>query len=149
MEKYSLWNNEDEMIFSCDDNAIFNTVIEVNYPLGNFVNVYDVPEWVTVVFENTYTEIKAPDVTEPDATEPEVTEPEVTEPQPTVPADTEPTIPAPSQDATGIEESEDSGVADVPQTGFLSAIDTGLWCLLVIIMVAGFLGAILINGKKK
>lgn len=52
MEKYSLWNNQDEMIFSCNDNAIFNTTVEVNYPLGNFVNVYDIPEWVTMVFEN-------------------------------------------------------------------------------------------------
>lgn len=52
MEKYSLWNNQDEMIFSCDDNTTFNTTIQVNYPLGDFVNVYDVPEWVTMVFEN-------------------------------------------------------------------------------------------------
>ena len=52
MEKYSLWNNQDEMIFSCDDNITFNTTIQVNYPLGSFVNVYDVPEWVTIVFAN-------------------------------------------------------------------------------------------------
>ena len=52
MEKYSLWNNEDEMMFSCNDNIIFSTTIIVNYFLGNFVNVYEVPEWVTVVFEN-------------------------------------------------------------------------------------------------
>ena len=52
MEKYSLWNNQDEMIFSCDDNITFNTTIQVNYPLGSFVTVYDVPEWVTIVFAN-------------------------------------------------------------------------------------------------
>ena len=52
MEKYSLWNNQDEIIFSCNDNTIFSTIIEVNYSLGNFVTVYDVPEWVTMVFEN-------------------------------------------------------------------------------------------------
>ena len=40
------------MMFSCNDNIIFSTTIIVNYFLGNFVNVYDVPEWVTVVFEN-------------------------------------------------------------------------------------------------
>lgn len=51
MKKYSLWNNQDEMIFSCDDNIIFSATIQVNYPLGDFVNVYDVPEWVTMVFQ--------------------------------------------------------------------------------------------------
>ena len=52
MEKYSLWNNQDEMIFSCDDNSTFNTTIEVNYYLGDFESVYDVPEWITVIFAN-------------------------------------------------------------------------------------------------
>ena len=36
MKKYSLWNNQDEMIFSCNDNTIFSTTIEVNYPLCDF-----------------------------------------------------------------------------------------------------------------
>ena len=52
MKKYSLWNNEDEMIFSCNGNLTFITTIKVNYPLGDFVAVYDIPEWVTIVFEN-------------------------------------------------------------------------------------------------
>jgi hypothetical protein len=52
MEKYSLWNNQDEVIFSCNDNIIFSATIQVNYPLGDFVHVYDLPEWVTMVFGN-------------------------------------------------------------------------------------------------
>lgn len=51
MEKYSLWNIKDEMVFSCNDSATFNTTIGANYYLGDFESVYDVPEWTTVVFE--------------------------------------------------------------------------------------------------
>lgn len=85
---------------------------------------------IQVVFTNT------PE-TEPDVTEPEETKPE------------EPVIPPPSQDATGNEEAGKDGVTDMPQTGFISTMNTALWWVFLAIMVAGLLGAIFIGRKKK
>jgi len=52
MEKYCLWDHDDNLVFTCDKTVTFNITIEINYPLGNFVHIYDLPEWTTIVFEN-------------------------------------------------------------------------------------------------
>lgn len=52
MDKYMLFDNKEEVVFSCNDATIFSTCIGINYPLGYFVIVYDLPEWTTIVFEN-------------------------------------------------------------------------------------------------
>ena len=52
MKKYTLWNNEEEIVFDCDNGMIFNTTIQVNYPLGDFNCVWSAPEWITISFSN-------------------------------------------------------------------------------------------------
>ncbi len=99
---------------------------------------------VSVVFVNTYGEEVEPPTTEPDASEPDTSQPPATEP-----SEPATTVPAPSQDATGEEETQQGDASDVPQTGFLSAINIGLWYLLLVVLVAGILGAIFIGRKKK
>ncbi len=94
---------------------------------------------ISVVFVNTYGEKVEPPVTEPDPSEPSVTEPS----KPSA------TTPEPSTDATGEKENQTEDVSDMPNTGFISVINTGLWYLLLIVLVAGILGAIFIGRKKK
>lgn len=97
---------------------------------------------VTVEFVNTYGDKAEPPVTIP-------SEPEESQPGTAEPSEPEVTVPDPSQDATGEEGEQQGGVSDMPQTGFLSALNMGLWYLLVLVLVAGILGAIFIGRKKK
>lgn len=120
---------------------------------------------VEVAFTNIYSKTEEPDPTEPDPTDPDPTEPDVTEPdskdpsvtdpdvtgtETTEPTSTEETvIPEPSQDATGSkDETNQGGVSDVPQTGFLETVNIALWIVFAVIVVAGVLGAIFIGRKK-
>ncbi len=97
---------------------------------------------VSVVFVNTYGDKVEPPVAKP-------SEPEASQPHTTEPSEPEVTVPSPSQDATGEEGEQQGGVSDMPQTGFLGVLNIGLWYLLVLILVAGILGAIFIGRKKK
>ena len=51
MKKYELWNDED-IVYDTDNVQDFNVNIMVNYPLGGFISVYDLPDWTTIVFMN-------------------------------------------------------------------------------------------------
>ncbi|MBQ4569793.1 MAG: hypothetical protein IJA62_07065 [Ruminococcus sp.] len=94
---------------------------------------------VSVVFENTYGEKAEQPTTAPQASEPESSKP------------SEPLaeVPEPSTDATGTEETQKGDVSDMPQTGLIGIINTGLWYLLLVVIVAGILGAVFIGRKKK
>ena len=91
------------------------------------------------MFENTYGEKAEQPTTAPQASEPESSKP------------SEPLaeVPEPSTDATGTEETQKGDVSDMPQTGLIGIINTGLWYLLLVVIVAGILGAVFIGRKKK
>ena len=51
MKKYELWNDED-IVYDTDNVQDFNVTVMVNYPLGDFISVYDLPDWTTINFMN-------------------------------------------------------------------------------------------------
>lgn len=87
---------------------------------------------IQVVFTNVSAEKGEIDVTYPTETQPQ-----------------EPTIPLPPQDATGNKESGKDGAADMPQTGFIGALNITLWCVFFAVILVGVLGVIFIGRKKK
>ena len=52
MNKYELWSLDGELLMNGNDHSIFSTIIGINYPLGNFIDVCDFSDYVTMYFEN-------------------------------------------------------------------------------------------------
>ena len=52
MKKYELLSLDGELLMDSNDHAMFSTVIGINYPLGNFISVCELSDYITIYFEN-------------------------------------------------------------------------------------------------
>ena len=52
MKKYELLSLDGELLMDSNDHAMFSAMIGINYPLGNFISVCELSDYITIYFEN-------------------------------------------------------------------------------------------------